>query len=157
MAGRLRCADARAEGAGVGEGVIAGCSDCIVQSLHCAIRSGGRRKRCAAGPETTRADIRGGGWDELERYGAGKRGRGRVRGGSPLPASASARDNTGQGDVLAALGRQEVGRVRGRVLGRARCGLPAGWWRARAPETTRAGGRGSSRAAGAGARAGPGR
>ena len=28
-----------AEGAGVGEGVIAGCSDCIVQSLHCAIRS----------------------------------------------------------------------------------------------------------------------
>ena len=37
------------------------------------------------------------GWDELERYGAGKRGRGRVRGGSPLPASASARDNTGQG------------------------------------------------------------
>ena len=50
---------------------------------------------------------------------------GRVRGGSPLPASASARDNTGQGDVLAALGRQEVGRVRGRgrsdmarVLGR---------------------------------------
>ena len=65
---------------------------------------------------------------------------------------------------MAALGRQEVGRVRGRwrsdmarVLGRARCGLPAGWWRARAPETTRAGGRGSSRAAGAGARAGPGR
>ena len=73
------------------------------------------------------------GWDELERYGAGKRGRGRVRGGSPLPASASARDNTGQGDVLAALGRQEVGRVRGRVAlgygpgaregGRAGCGV----------------------------------
>ena len=63
------------------DAVTALCSHCIVLSGR-----GGRRKRCAAGPETTRADIRGGGWDEemygcrgwdeLERYGAGKRGRG---------------------------------------------------------------------------------
>ena len=70
------------------------------------------------------------GWDELERYGAGKRGRGA---GAWRFSPAGERERPrqdGPGDVLAALGRQEVGRVRGRwrsdmarVLGRA--GEPA--------------------------------
>ena len=62
----------------------------------------GGMKRCtAAGGEMN--------WNDTA---PGSAAGGRVRGGSPLPASVSARDNTGRGwDVLAALGRQEVGRA----------------------------------------------